>query len=73
MTYPTLEAVEQADHLQLCRWQRFLPGPGSSAVNRDAVAFDAVLRKEVPVMDRIVERVKELGGFTSTISKIIGW
>jgi len=55
---PTLEEVEVADHEQICRWYRFLPSP---------------LEHQVYIMDRIVERYKEFGGFTTEISKKIGW
>ena len=71
MSYPTLTEVETASHEQLCRWWRFLPSPGMSAVGADN--FRTALDREVPVMNRIVERVRELGGFTPAISKRIGW
>lgn len=69
--YPTMEAVEAADHLSLCRWQRFLPSPAQNRIGHDD--FDEVLKREAKIMDRIVERVKELGGFTPAISKSLGW
>jgi hypothetical protein len=71
MNYPTLEEVERADRLELCRWYRFLPSPGSKAVGRSE--FYDILHKEKPVMDRIVERMNKVGGFTPEISKAIGW
>ena len=53
----TLAEVESADHEQLCRWWRFLPS----------------MRVGDPVSDRLVQRLKDLGGMTPEISKRIGW
>lgn len=75
MTYPTLEQVEAADRVQLCRWYRFLPGPGMAAIDSGAetdICY-AEIDREAKVMDRIVARHKELGGFSPEISKLIGW
>ena len=69
--YPSLEAVNSAGHMQICRWYRFLPSPGMSAIGKEN--FHAILDQEAPIMNRIVERLKELGGFTPEISKAIGW
>lgn len=57
--YPTFEQVEAADHEQLCRWYRFLP-----------IADDW---GDIDIMNRIIQRVRDLGGFTPEISKKIGW
>ncbi len=78
MPYPTLEEVEAAERLQLCKWVRFLPAPGTTAANARRSALDAArLQKsiddEVAIMQRIIARVYELGGITSEISKAIGW
>jgi len=81
MNYPTIEQVEAAGHEQLCRWQRFLPSPGSAAIAAstrrssplEVARVDKAIGQEVEVMNRIVERVKALGGFTPEISKRIGW
>lgn len=35
MIFPTMQQVEKADHEQICRWCRFLPSPGQSAINRN--------------------------------------
>ncbi len=59
MDYPTLEQVEQADRMQICRWYRFLPSP--------------VFPDEEEVMGSICRKFKEFGGFTPDISKAIGW
>jgi hypothetical protein len=55
-----MEEVEKADREQLCRWYRFLPSPGWWPIRID-------------VLKRIIERHKEMGGFTPEISKKIGW
>ncbi len=68
--YPTLEEVEQADRVQICRWYRFLSSPGVGRIGEDD--FEKALEREKKVMDRIVERSHELGGFTPAISKQIG-
>jgi len=71
MSYPTLEQVEIADIEQLCRWTRYLPSPGMSAIN--AKNFEPIVKKEADIMKRIMERQTELGGWTPEISKRIGW
>jgi hypothetical protein len=69
--YPTLEQVEAARHHQICSWYRFLPSPGIRAIYKEN--FQEVLDAEVTIMNRIAERLKELGGFTPGISKSLGW
>jgi hypothetical protein len=59
MQYPTLEAVERAERMQLCRWWRFLRSPESDY--------------EIKVNKRLAERFHEVGGFTPEISKALGW
>jgi len=71
MSYPTMKQVEEADIIQLCRWSRFLKSPGWSAVGQDY--FHERLQEETKIMNRILERQKELGGWTPEISKRIGW
>jgi hypothetical protein len=71
MTYPTLEAVNAADRIQICSWYRFLPSPGASAIGTPE--FEAVLKSEGAIMDRIDARLRALGGFTPEISKAIGF
>jgi len=65
-----MEAVEAATQEQLGRWWRFLPSPGLRAIR--AKDFQDVLQKEVKVMERIVARFNELGGWNPTLSKRIG-
>ena len=73
-----MEQVEGADIVQLCRWSRFLPSPGQNAIGKDESWFDnetfeTLMQREAAVMNRILERQKELGGMTPEISKRIGW
>lgn len=70
-TYPTVDQVRQADHIQICRWYRFLPSPGSSYIGTSV--FSERLESECAIMDIIAERLKDGGGFTPEISKMIGW
>jgi hypothetical protein len=71
--YPTLEEVEKADIIQLSTWIRFLRSPGDNHITESRDQFYQILEKEVKVLDRIMCRQKELGGWTSEISKKIGW
>lgn len=71
MNYPTIEAVNAADRMQICSWYRFLPSPGSSAVGKPE--FETVLKSEGSIMDRIHERLTALGGFNPEISKALGF
>jgi len=73
VSYPTIQQVEAASHEQVCRWYRFLPSPGTSAIGREDGSFEEAMVAEKVVMDRICQRLDELGGFTSQISKKIGW
>lgn len=73
MEYPTLEQVEVADHEQFCRWYRFLPPPGARAIGPNTNKFYNALCDDAKIIDRIVKRVMEFGGFTPEISKKIGW
>jgi len=57
-SYPTLDQIEIATQITLCRWYRFLPSP------------DTDQRKVL--LNRIIERWGEGGGFTPEISKAIG-
>jgi hypothetical protein len=70
MTYPTMEQVEQADHEQICRWWRFLRGPGVWAIGEPD--FRDVLDAEAKILNRIAARLDAFGGFTPEISKRIG-
>jgi hypothetical protein len=59
MIYPSIEEVNVADQMEVCRWYRFLSSP--------------VGELEIVIMDRIVERYDDFEGMTPEISKQIGW
>ncbi len=59
MKYPTKEEVKSAGHEQICRWHRFLSTP------RDDY--------ELEISKLIYQKFEVFGGFTPTLSKIIGW
>ncbi len=71
MDYPTLPEVDEATHLQLARWYRFLKSPGASAIGGSQ--FAEIMTIESDVMRRIVYRLNLKGGMTPEISKEIGW
>lgn len=80
MVYPTIEQVEAADRTQLCRWSRFLPSPGMAEINKPGpynslkdARVQKAMNREVTIMNRIAERLKEAGGFIPEISKLLGW
>jgi hypothetical protein len=73
MEYPSLDEVEKADRLQICTWWRYLPSPGAKAVGGPHDVFESTMLSEASVMNRIGQRLVELGGFTPSISKAIGW
>lgn len=72
MKYPTMEEVEKADHKQLSRWYRFLPSPGRSAIGKSHEEFYKFLGQESLVLERIVLRFKDLGGWNPELSKEVG-
>ena len=59
MIYPSLEKVEEANHIQICKWHRFLKSPTNA--------------EETKILKRIAQRLKDFGGITPKISKLIGW
>ena len=79
--YPSIEEVEQADREQLARWYRFLESPGSSAIKvknysrkstrEEDERFNKIYVEEAQIMNRIIHRFEEAGGFTPEISKKI--
>ena len=71
MTYPTMEEIEHADRLQIARWSKYLPSPGSAAIGTPE--FPKKLEEEGKIMDRIQAKLKKQGGMTPEISKEIGW
>jgi hypothetical protein len=80
VNYPTLDEVNAADHYQVCKWYRFLPSPGMNAIEKSRAhweppgpEFEEEIQREVVIMNRISDRLKEFGGFTPEISKSLGW
>lgn len=73
MEYPSLNEVEQADRVQLCKWYRFLPAPGFHASNYSHHIYEKIRKEEVTIKDRINQRFRELGGLTEDVSKSMGW
>lgn len=71
MSYPTMQDVEAASHTKICEWYRFLASPGMSSIGKED--FEETLKREGAIMDRIVERFREFGGFTPEISKMLEW
>lgn len=71
LTYPTQAEIENAEHVDLARWYRFLPSPGHSALGTQD--FEKAMEKEKALLDLIMERLNSLGGLTPEISKEIGW
>ncbi len=71
MAYPTMEQVEQASQIQLARWYRFLESPGTEAIDKSN--FDEVLREQVKIQARLLERFESFGGWNPTLSKQVGW
>lgn len=72
-TYPTMQQVEHASLFQLVHWNRYLPSPGEWAIGGNHNEFEKALNHEAPIITRIVERIKELGGITPSVSKAVGW
>ena len=57
--YPSLRGVEKASKEQLGRWIRFLSSPGNP--------------EDVEILNRVLKRFEEHGGWTPELSKQIGW
>ena len=70
MSYPTRQQVEHATLYQLVRWGRYLPSPGENFIDQDN--FEEMMEKEVPIMNRIIQRRDEIG-ITPEVSKAVGW
>ena len=71
MNYPTMEQIENADRITICRWYRYLPSPGLEAIGEDQEKFLKICNRESALMDKINERFEEMGGMTPEISKLI--
>lgn len=76
LSYPSLEQVEAADKFQLARWVRHLPSGGEAAGNATPYSREAhfeAIDVENKVMEAILRRFNQLGGWTPEISKAVGW
>ena len=73
--YPTLQEVEEADRYRLGVWYRFLQSPGVNAViaEVDRKSYAVAVDREKAILDRIIIRFDEIGGWDSKLSKEIGW
>ena len=71
MRYPSRDAVEKADRVQIARWWRFLPSPGVNYLGQED--FLEMCHYESETMDLINRRFDEFGGMNSELSKAIGW
>ncbi|MGB5812413.1 MAG: hypothetical protein WBG86_17880 [Polyangiales bacterium] len=67
--YPTMDEVDKASRIQLGRWQRYLPSPGTSGIGHSG--FGDVLATESAVADLIAKRFNEKGGWSPNISKAV--
>ena len=74
MKYPTLEQVERATVLQLATWRRFLGSPGIAAImaGKTGAGAEAARLRELEVLERIIARHEEQGGWTPALSKEVG-
>lgn len=73
-SYPSAQQVERANLHQLVSWWRYLQSPGTWAIDQDDRAvFQKAMEEEAAIMERIGERIKELGGITPSVSKAVGW
>ena len=59
MEFPTIDEVNAAARIDICRWHRFLPSATTAA--------------DQAIQGRIFERFNAVGGFTPAISKMLGW
>lgn len=64
ITYPTFKEVEDADRPTLYRIWKDLPEPGTCTEDYESMAIAEMITKEERIiLDRILERLKELGAF----------
>lgn len=59
MKYPTIEQVKKANHLQICKWHRFLLSPEN--------------KEQTLIINKIYSKFIAGGQMTPQISKQIGW
>jgi hypothetical protein len=71
LPFPTMDEVDGANRQQLGRWFRFLPSPGMDWTNDKD--YKEKLAKELNILQRILNRFDDLGGWDARLSKQIGW
>ena len=71
MRYPSRDAVEKADRVQIARWWRFLPSPGVNYLGQED--FLEMAHYEAETMDMINAKFENFGGMSHELSKAIGW
>ena len=71
MNYPSKNEILEASHLNLARWARHLQSPGFRACG--SPEFAAVFAEEQELMDLILKRFNEFGGWNPALSKAVGW
>jgi hypothetical protein len=69
MRYPSLQEIEKAELLQLARWSRFLPEPGSNHVGSPDHWEMSDL--EDRIRQEINKRLYKLGGITVEIEHML--
>jgi hypothetical protein len=73
MKYPDIGHVRTASRVRLAMWCRFLPSPGSAWIAESPTLFDMMLGYEANVMQAILDRFNELGGWSPSLSKKVSW
>jgi hypothetical protein len=73
LKYPKLPEVKSANRYKLAVWARYLPSPGSAWITADPMVFDVAMAKELVVLTTIRARFEELGGWSVSLSKLVGW
>lgn len=71
MNYPTKHQIEVAHHIDLARWARYLKSPGFRACGTPE--FAKVFEEENELLDLILARFNEFGGWNPALSKAVGW
>ena len=73
--YPSAQEVEDADRYRLAVWYRFLQSPGLNAAiaEVDKKSQLITMNREKVILDRIIIRFEEMGGWDSPLSKEVGW
>lgn len=72
MKFPTDKQVDEADIVQLRRWHMHLPVPGFSGIPEGVEWVDQA-RAEQRILNRIEERIKELGGWSPLAMRSAQW